>query len=178
MREYVGQLHLHPISETHQLRPTLTYLDILSRKTKRPRADAGTDSDSDEGPPPDPDEPAPAPSPKQREKKPVPEAKEAQVTARRADDKGGPQLLGGLSTVRREILSTVRAEEEEGWQDLAFCGVEVTSSPFSFLHLTDRAHDVQTEESAASFDAIFSRNGDVLHFQTDITAYLKDIQGL
>jgi len=125
LNEIVGQLHLHPISETHQLRPTLTYLDILSRKNKRRRADAGTDSDSDDGPPPDPDEPVPAPSPKHRDKKHLPEAKEAQVTARKAEDKGGPQTFGSLSTVRREILSIVRAEDEEHWQDFEFCGLEV-----------------------------------------------------
>jgi hypothetical protein len=125
LNEEVGQLHLHPISETHQLRPTLTYLDILSRKTKRPRADAGTDSESDDGPPPDPDEPASAPSPKHRDKNFLSEAREAQVTARKAEDKGGPQMFGGLSTVRREILSMVRAEDEEHWQDLEFCGLEV-----------------------------------------------------
>jgi len=27
-----GTLHLHPLNETHQLRPTLTYLDALNRK--------------------------------------------------------------------------------------------------------------------------------------------------
>src|ERR1700730_8246464 len=53
-----GQLHLHPISETHPLRPTLTYLDALSRKSRR-RFGVGSGSDSDDGPPPDPDEPAP-----------------------------------------------------------------------------------------------------------------------
>jgi DNA-directed RNA polymerase-3 subunit RPC5 len=137
LNENVGQLHLHPISETHQLRPTLTYLDILSRKNKRPRADAGTDSESDDGPPLDPDEPAPAPSPKHRDKKPLPEAKEAQVTARKAEDKGGPQMFGSLSTVRREILSMVRAEDEEHWQNLEFCGLEVLACRSFPLFLAD-----------------------------------------
>jgi len=92
-------------------------------------------------------------------KKHLPEAKEAQVTARKAEDKGGPQTFGSLSTVRREILSIVRAEDEEHWQDFEFCGLE-------------------TEESATSMDAIFSQSGEVLQCQSDITAYLKDIQGL
>ena len=44
----LGQLHLHPISETHQLRPTLTYMDVLSRKNRRGRGGAGSDDDSDD----------------------------------------------------------------------------------------------------------------------------------
>jgi len=122
----VGQLHLHPIAETHQLRPTLTYLDVLSsRKTKRFRAGAGSESESDDGPPPDPDEPAPIPTPK-KDKKPAGEAKEVQVSARKSDEKGGQQpLQGGLSSVRRDMLSIIRTEEEENWQDLEFCDGEV-----------------------------------------------------
>ncbi|KAJ7431820.1 DNA-directed RNA polymerase III subunit Rpc5 [Mycena galericulata] len=154
-----GQLHLHPISETHQLRPTLTYLDILSRKNKRSRGGGGSDSDSDDGPPPDPDEPAPAPAPK-KEKKPSGDAREVQVTARKSEDKGGIQpLQGGLSTARREMLIAIRAEEDEAWQDLEFC-------------------DVTTVESEETFVGIFSRSEYVLESKTDMTAFLKDITGL
>ncbi|KAJ7630735.1 DNA-directed RNA polymerase III subunit Rpc5 [Roridomyces roridus] len=151
-----GQLHLHPISETHQLRPTLTYLDILSRK-KRSRG-VGSDSDSDDGPPPDPDDPVPAaPAPK-KEKKSSGEAREVQVTARRAEDKG-LQAAGGLSVARREMLIAIRAEEDEEWQDLEFC-------------------DVTTGESEETFERIFSTNEEVLESKTDVTAFLKDIAGL
>ena len=52
-----GKLFLHPISETHQFRPTLTYMDALTRKSRR-RGGGFSDDESD-GPPPDPDEPAP-----------------------------------------------------------------------------------------------------------------------
>jgi DNA-directed RNA polymerase III subunit RPC5 len=124
----IGQLHLHPISETHQLRPSLTYLDILSRKSKRARDGDISESESDDGPPPDPDDPVtiPTPSPK-REKKPVAEAKEVQVSARKsADDKGGiHSIQGGLSATRREILSIIRTEDEEKWEDLEYYGGEV-----------------------------------------------------
>jgi DNA-directed RNA polymerase III subunit RPC5 len=121
-RSPLGQLHLHPISETHQLRPTLTYLDVFSRKNKRSRGD--DDSDSDDGPPPDPDEPAPPPVQK-KEKKPAGEVKEIQVAARRAvgDDKS---MQGGLSTARREMLMILRAEEDETWEDLEVFGGEVS----------------------------------------------------
>ncbi|KAJ7102136.1 DNA-directed RNA polymerase III subunit Rpc5 [Mycena belliarum] len=153
-----GQLHLHPISETHQLRPTLTYLDILSRKSKRSRA-GGSDSDSDDGPPPDPDEPAPAPAPK-KEKKASGEAREVQVTARKSEDKGGVQPVhGGLSSARREMLIAIRAEEDEAWQDLEFC-------------------DVTSGESEETFEGIFSRSEVVLECKTDVTMFLKDITGL
>ncbi|KII93234.1 hypothetical protein PLICRDRAFT_100887 [Plicaturopsis crispa FD-325 SS-3] len=152
-----GQLHLHPISETHQLRPTLTYLDILSRKNKRSRGGgAGSDSDSDDGPPPDPDEPAPAPVAK-KEKKAAGEAKEVQVSARKIDDKAGMQQ--GLSSVRREILQAIRSEEDENWQDLEFC-------------------DGETEESGVSFESVFSKNEEPLDCTTELTTFLKDIRGL
>ncbi|KAJ6519619.1 DNA-directed RNA polymerase III subunit Rpc5 [Mycena sanguinolenta] len=154
-----GQLHLHPISETHQLRPTMTYLDILSRKNKRSRAGGGSDSDSDDGPPPDPDEPAPPPAPK-KEKKPSGEAREVQVTARKSEDKGTlQQIPGGPSAARRDMLIAIRSEEDESWQDLEF-------------------HDVTTVESETIFEGIFSQSDDVLETKTDITAFLKDISGL
>jgi DNA-directed RNA polymerase III subunit RPC5 len=117
----LGRLHLHPIAEIHQLRPYLTYLDILSRKSKHHRAGAGSDSDSDDGPPLDPDEPAPV-SPPKKDKKHTGEGEEVQVSARRLDEKGGLQpFQGGLSSVRRDMLSIIRTEEAERWQDLEFC---------------------------------------------------------
>lgn len=102
----------------------MTYLDILSRKSKRSRG-GGSDSDSDEGPPLDPDEPGPAPTTK-KDKKSTGEAREVQVTARKTEDRGGVQpVQGGLSTARREMLVEIRAEEDESWQDLEFCDVTV-----------------------------------------------------
>jgi DNA-directed RNA polymerase-3 subunit RPC5 len=125
-----GQLHLQPISETHQFRPTLTYLDIMSGKSRRSRGNAGSDEDSDDGPPPDPDEPPPVQIASKKEKKPL-EVKEVQVSARKAgDDKGN--LQGGLSAVRREMLLAIRAEEDEAWEDLDFCDGEVFFSSFFF----------------------------------------------
>lgn len=111
----LGQLHLQPITETLQLRPTMTYLDALSKGSNSRRA-GGDGSDSD-GPPPDPDEPAPAPAPK-KEKKSGP-AKEVQVTARK------PDQLGGLSTVRREMLLKIREEADEKWENLDWRDVDV-----------------------------------------------------
>ncbi|KAF7320250.1 hypothetical protein MKEN_00809600 [Mycena kentingensis (nom. inval.)] len=131
-----GQLHLHPISETHQMRPTLTYLDILSRKNKRSHADS--DDSDDDGPPPDPDE-APPPPVEKKVKKPSGETKEVHVAARKTDDKNGGQTLGGLSTARREMLAAIHAEEDEGWQDLKF-------------------YDVTTGESEEAFTGLFSRS--------------------
>jgi len=148
---------LHPIDETHQLRPTLTFLDILSRKSKRSRG-GGSDSDSDDGPLPDPDEPVPLPMPK-KEKKPTGEAREVQVSARKADDKGTQPIQGGLSTVRREMLATIRTEEGETWEDLEY-------------------FDVETEESGEAFEAVFSRSGRDLECKTGVTAFLKEIPGL
>lgn len=58
--------------------------------------------------------------------------KEVQVSARRTDDKGGASALGGLSAVRRDLLRTIRAEEDEEWADLLFFDVTV-GSPALFL---------------------------------------------
>lgn len=117
-------MHLHPLNETHQLRPTLTYLDALNRKNRRTRG-ADSDTESDDGPPPDPDEVPPSISSPPKSKGPVGGAKEVQVTARKVDEKGGQHLQGGLSAVRREMLMGIRAEEEDEWQDLAYHDPEV-----------------------------------------------------
>ncbi|KAH0590562.1 hypothetical protein H2248_000703 [Termitomyces sp. 'cryptogamus'] len=151
-----GQLYLHPISQTHQFRPTLTYLDMLSRKNKRNRS--GDDSDSDDGPPPDPDEPAPVMLPK-KEKQSSGESREVQVIARKTEDKGSGQIQGGLSVVRREMLQAIRVEEDEEWENLQF-------------------YDITTNESAESFEGVFCQSTKLLECKTDITAFLKEIQGL
>ncbi|KAG9314490.1 Sin-like protein conserved region-domain-containing protein [Chiua virens] len=150
-----GRLHLVPISETHQFRPTLTYLDTMSRKSRRSRA-GGSDSESDDGPPPDPDEVLPVVSAPKKEKKAA-EAKEVQVSARKSgDDKG---FQGGMSAARREMLLAIRAEEDELWQSVQFC---------------DRA----TADSTQAFESIFSKNEGHLECNTEITSYLKSIKGL
>ena len=53
-----------------------------------------------------------------------------QVSAQRVgtDEKGFNSLQGGLSAARRDMLMTIRAEEDEAWQDLQFCGYEVSDS--------------------------------------------------
>lgn len=121
------KLHLHPVSEVHQFRPTLTYMDMYMRKSTRRNAGHGSDSDSDDGPPPDPDEPPPVPTAKREKqsRKTNEDAKEVHVSMKRTDDKGvGAQ--GGLSTVRREMLVALRDEDEELWQDVLFNDGEVS----------------------------------------------------
>ncbi|KAJ3760409.1 DNA-directed RNA polymerase III subunit Rpc5 [Lentinula raphanica] len=145
-----NELHLHPISAIYQFRPTLTYLDTLSRKNRRRGGDE-SDSDSDDGPPPDPDEPAPVAAPVKKEKKAAGEAKEVQVSARRTDEKAGN--LSQLSNARKEMLAIIRAEQEESWQNLEFCGV-------------------MTEEASQSLDQFFSYNNEELHCSTDVTTFL------
>ena len=123
----LGKLYLHPISETHQLRPTLTYMDTLTRRTRR-RGGGDDDDDSDDGPPPDPDEPTPVPTVK-KEKKSGGEAKEVQVSIRKSGDDKGLQLGSGLTAMRRELLMAIRAEEDELWDDYLYHdrGVSITS---------------------------------------------------
>ncbi|KAI0304912.1 DNA-directed RNA polymerase III subunit Rpc5 [Russula brevipes] len=152
-----GTLHLHPLNETHQLRPTLTYLDALSSKSRRSRG-ADSDSDSGDASPPDPDDISPGTVHK-KAKKAVGEAKEVQVVARKAEEKGGRDLQGGLSTMRRELLMSLRAEEEEEWQGLAY-------------------HSPESAESSEAYEAIFSRGSEKLESQSNITSFLSSISGL
>ncbi|KAI0778056.1 DNA-directed RNA polymerase III subunit Rpc5 [Trametes elegans] len=151
-----GRLHLHPISETHQFRPTLTYMDMHTRKTRRNRG--GDDSDEDDGPPPDPDEPAPAPAPK-KEKKPTGPVKEIQVAVRKTGEASGPQFQGGMSQVRREMLTLIHAEEDERWEDFEYCGGE-------------------TAEANEAFESVFSTSFQELECKSEITSLLKDVPGL
>ncbi|KAL4243457.1 DNA-directed RNA polymerase III subunit Rpc5 [Abortiporus biennis] len=152
-----GKLFLHPINEMHQLRPTLTYMDILTRKTKR--KGAGSDDDSDDGPPPDPDDPTPTVAAPKKEKKPVGEAKEIHVALKKTiDDKGLP-MGGGMTAVRRDMLMAIRAEEDETWDDYTFC-------------------DAETEESGEAFGKVFAHNTELLECKTNFTSLLKDIKGL
>jgi DNA-directed RNA polymerase-3 subunit RPC5 len=106
-------------------------MDVHMRKNTRRTAGHGSDSDSDDGPPPDPDEPASAPVPKkEKSRKPAEEAKEVHVSMRKADDKGmGAQ--GGLSTVRREMLTMLREEDDEPWQELSFNHGDVSERVFT-----------------------------------------------
>lgn len=150
-----GRLHLHPISETHQFRPTLTYMDMHLRKSRRPRGD---DSDEDDGPPPDPDEPAPAPAPK-KEKKLAGEVKEVQVAVRKTGESQGLQFQGGLTQIRRDMLTLMHTEEDERWDDYEYCGGE-------------------TAEANDAFESVFSTLYEELECKTYITSLLKDVPGL
>ncbi|KAH6917248.1 DNA-directed RNA polymerase III subunit Rpc5 [Coprinopsis sp. MPI-PUGE-AT-0042] len=148
-----GKLHLQPINQTHQFRPTLTYLDAQSRRARK----SGNDSDSDDGPPPDPDDPNPVVAPKKEKKAPAGEAKEVQVSAKRADDKAG--VGAGASSARREMLQILRSEEDEAWEALEFC-------------------DVSTDVAGTSFESVFSQYEEKLQCKSDITMFVRDIEGL
>lgn len=152
-----GKLNLHPIRETHQFRPTLTYLDILSRRNRHGQQ-GGSDSESDDGPPPDPDDPSLVQVPK-KEKKSTGPGKEVQVSARKSDDKSATSALGGLSTVRRDMLRIIRSEEDEEWEELRF-------------------FDVAENESAEAFESVLSKSTEFLVSRGDITQFLEGIEGL
>jgi len=152
-----GRLHLHPIGETHQFRPSQTYLDVIARRTTARERRRDSDEESD-GPPPDPDDPNP-PAPVVKKAKKTGEIKEVQVTARKAEEKGGQQLFGGLSQIRREILSKMREEREEPWENLDWC-------------------DIETEESVDAFEQLFSKRTDVLTSTSKMTDIIDNVKGL
>jgi DNA-directed RNA polymerase-3 subunit RPC5 len=118
-----GEIHLHPVSRTLQFRPTMTYLDVLARK-QRPRR-TGADSDSDDGPPPDPDEPQ-VPSVPKAKKKVTIDAREVQLSAKKAQDDKLQVGFNNLSQVRQEMLAQLRIETTESWQDWEYCDVDVS----------------------------------------------------
>ncbi|KLO20576.1 hypothetical protein SCHPADRAFT_918061 [Schizopora paradoxa] len=155
-----GHLHLHPVQETHQLRPSLTYLDVFHRKARRRKAGDDSDSDSDDGPPPDPDDPTPAAVKKEPKASTSGEAKDIQVTIKKSDDKSGQSAIG-LTAVRREMLLMMRNEEEEPWQDLNY-------------------YDGETEEAGHSFDSIFiePESEPKLSCDSNLTTIIKSIPGL
>jgi len=154
-----GHLYLHPIQETHQLRPSLTYLDVFHRKTQRRKA-GDSDSDSDDGPPPDPDDPMSVAVKKEPKASTSGDAKDIQVSIKKADDKNSQSAVG-LTAVRREMLLIMRNEEEEAWQDLNF-------------------YDGETEEAGLSFDSIFVDAQSELKLSCDsnLTNFIKSIPGL
>lgn len=87
-------------------------MDHLSgKKGGRGGEESGSE---DDGPPQDPDEVT-----ADVVKKEKPEAKEVQVSVRKSmpDEKN---VLGGLSVQRRELLSHIRAEEDDPWEELVY----------------------------------------------------------
>ena len=128
-----GKLFLHPINETHQFRPTLTYMDTLTRKSKR-RGGGYSDDESD-GPPPDPDEAPPEKlAPKKEKKASSSNAKEVTVAVRRGGESA--EDLGGLSSLRRELIGKRKKEREEPWQSLNWNDEGVRS-----LQINHLSHD-------------------------------------
>jgi DNA-directed RNA polymerase III subunit RPC5 len=115
-----GRLHLHPVSEIQQLRPSLTHLDENSNKSESSKtAGVSVDPDDSTG-----DQSA-IPGLLRREDMNMADAKEALVTARKPGDSGNIYLQSGVTAVRREMLLALRLEEEEKWEELAFCSADV-----------------------------------------------------
>lgn len=150
-----GELHLHPVSRTLQFRPTMSYLDVLARKTKPRRH--GADSDSDDGPPPDPDEPPPPPTAKAKSKA-APEAREVQLSVKKANDDKMAQALGGLTQVRKDMLIKLREEAEETWEDWDY-------------------RDSDTQQAHESLDKIVSQSREPLKCDTTTSKFYRDVPG-
>ncbi|KAG8999397.1 hypothetical protein FRB90_012083 [Tulasnella sp. 427] len=141
-----GQLYLHPISQVHQFRPTLTYMDVLSRKTK------STAEDDEEG---EEENAAPATAAATAAKS----AREVVVAARGTPGEGAGNV-GGLSALRREMISTMRKEQEERWVDMQWDDEKAS-------HTTDIYED------------LFSRaSNDPLRCTSKISDVLIGIKGL
>lgn len=153
----------------------MTYLDVMSRGKRRAKwagAAAGSDDDSDEGPPPDPDDPAPPPPPPTKTKAGG-EAKEVQLSAKKAaDDRASlQQLSGGMSAMRKEMLTKLREEEGEPWEEWKYCDVGVRLALIVGCSLIT----VQTSESTAALDGLLGRREEELKCETSITSFYFDV---
>lgn len=104
-----GRLHLHPIAEIQQFRPTLTYLDVLTRQKAKPAAYEEEDDDNADA-------------------VPAGKAREVVVSARGGEQSGGG--MGQMTGLRREMIATARKEQKEAWVDLEWFD-EAVSTPFS-----------------------------------------------
>jgi len=142
-----GRLSLHPIAETLQLRPTLTYMDHLSKK-KGGRGGEESGSE-DDGPPQYPDE---VTLDVVKKEKPEPQAKEVQVSVRKSmpDEKN---VLGGLSVQRRELLAHIRAEAEDPWEELVY-------------------HDGASDESHDAFESLLSKEEQELQTSDNMSIFI------
>lgn len=168
-----GKLHLHPISAVHQLRPSLTYMDVMSRKNSR-RSGAAQDSDSDSDDVPGPDDVAPTPK---KPKKPVGEAKEVQVSVKKTvEEKSGQTTQGGMTSARREILQLLQQEEEEKWVDLEYIDGEVRG--LAIINCMILTCYFQQQTSAQTVRDVLSKQEVELECKSDMTDILKQIHGL
>jgi len=121
-------------------------MDHLSRK-KGGRG--GDESGSeDDGPPQDPDEVTADVGKKEK-----PEAKEVQVSVRKSmpDEKN---VLGGLSVQRRELLSHIRAEEDDPWEELVY-------------------HDGASGESRDTFESLLSKEEQELQTSDNVSIFIR-----
>ncbi|KAG8904386.1 hypothetical protein FRB99_001841 [Tulasnella sp. 403] len=135
-----GRLHLHPISETHQFRPTLTYLDVLQRRAKPMVGDVDEEEDEEGG------------GAAQQSK---PAGREVVVRA----SGGADANLGGLSALRRDIITTMRKEQEDKWVDLEW-------------------NDEYSPEAAELYGSMFAVNDGKLRCTTEMSRLLTSIKGL
>jgi len=62
--------------------------------------------------------------------------------------------MGGLSTLRRELIMKRRKERDEPWKDLNW-------------------HDEQSEQAEEAFEKLFSVNDEILTCTTPMDAILK-----
>ncbi|KAF8337418.1 DNA-directed RNA polymerase III subunit Rpc5 [Cantharellus anzutake] len=158
-----GCLHLHPISETHQFKPNLSYLDF-SRKTSSKRAALGAPvnpASDDEGPDSDDaddDHPAVGSAASKPKKRPGAGAglREISVSAKRTDD--GWQGAS-LSDVRLEIMAKTQSEREARWFDLEYRGIE-------------------SVEGGEAYEKLFSTRSDVLECASSMSSILDNVKGL
>lgn len=122
-------LHLSPLTQTYQLRPSLTYLDhllTLERRRKREQRHPDSDSEGDI-------------SDTEIKKE---EAKAVQVSVKQSVDLSGGGAFGkmggggggGLANGRAGagLFAPLRAEEGEQWQELEYYHADVSFLPFPF----------------------------------------------
>jgi len=140
-----NKLYLHPVEKTYQLRPSLDYLDVLATKEKESRRGKDYDEDDDEE-----GEEAESRTTKARD------VREVIGTVKMGSDKDG---FGGMSVVRKEMLTLLRDEKEEKWHDLEW-------------------NDANTERASELYESLFPQTEHVLKSSTKLGDILRSIRGL
>jgi len=138
-----NKLYLHPVEKTYQLRPSLDYLDVIATKEKESRKkdyDEDDDEEEEEG---------------GRTK--ARDVREVIGTAKgTGTDKEG---FGGMSLVRKEMLTLMRDEKEDKWHDLEW-------------------NDANTERANELYESLFPQTDHVLKSPTKLGDILGSINGL
>lgn len=134
--ELIDALHLNPVTQTYQLRATLSYLDNILIDERRAKSKAAKDAEDDDDDDDDEEEE------KDKGKKVKVETKAVQVSVKPSADLSGGGAFGkgagsggGNGRADASLFDPLRAKEGEAWINLKHFPLDVSCSspPLSLL---------------------------------------------